>query len=73
MDKASFKTNINCGNCIKAVSNFIKDVEGLETWEVNTDHPDKILTVKGTASKEAIVAAVMEAGFDITELPSTSK
>lgn len=65
MNKTTFKTSINCGNCIKAVTNFINEVDGVENWEVDTDNPDKILTVEGTASKEAIIEAVEDAGYDI--------
>ncbi len=64
-----FKTNINCGNCIRAVSGFLDEVPGLEQWAVDTDNPDKILTVEGSASEEQIVESVEEAGFDIEPLP----
>lgn len=60
-----FKTNINCGNCVRAVSGFLDEVPGLEQWAVDTDDPDKILTVKGEAPAEEIVEAVEDAGFDI--------
>lgn len=60
-----FKTNINCGSCIRSVTNFINDVDGIDKWEVDTDNPDKILTIEGQASVEAIVEAVEDAGFDI--------
>lgn len=60
-----FKTNIHCGNCVRTVTNFLNDVEGIEQWKVDTDNPDKILTVTGTASTAAIVEAIEDAGFDI--------
>jgi len=60
-----FKTNINCGNCVRTVTNFLNDVEGIEQWKVDTDNPDKILTVTGAASAAAIVEAIEDAGFDI--------
>lgn len=63
--KHTFKTNINCGSCIRSVTNFINDVDGIEKWEVDTDNPDKILTVDGNTTKEAIIEAVEDAGFDI--------
>ncbi len=67
--KLQFKTNINCGNCIRTVTNFLNDVEGIEKWEVDTNNPDKILTVEGEEVKaEEIVEAVEEAGFDINIL-----
>ncbi|GAB5554958.1 MAG: hypothetical protein Sapg2KO_45490 [Saprospiraceae bacterium] len=68
MDKIQFKTNINCGNCIKAVTNFIEEVDGLQSWKVDTDNPDKILTVEGNLQAAAIIEAVEDAGFDIEYL-----
>jgi len=69
MERKRFKTNVNCGNCVRAVSGFLDEVPGLEQWAVDTDNPDKILTVEGSASEEQIVEAVEEAGFDIEPLP----
>ncbi len=60
-----FKTNINCSNCIRSVSGFLKEVDGIVRWEVDTGNPDKILTIEGTAPADAVIAAVEEAGFDI--------
>jgi len=66
MKDLKFKTNINCQNCVKAVSGFINDVEGIESWKVNTDDPNKFLNVKGEAIESAaIIEAVEDAGFDI--------
>lgn len=70
MKDLAFKTNINCANCVRAVKGFLEEVEGIEQWEVNTTHPDKILRVKGITIKEAdIVEAVEEAGFNIEIRP----
>jgi copper chaperone len=71
MEKLRFKTNINCANCIKAVTNFIQEVDGLEHWEVNTEDPDKILSVQGQLSAEAIIEAVEDAGFDIEPIEAS--
>jgi copper chaperone len=62
-----FKTNINCSNCVRSVSGFLNEVPDVEHWEVDTAHPDKILTVKGSDA-ETVKAAVEEAGFDIVLL-----
>ncbi|MEL6660603.1 MAG: heavy-metal-associated domain-containing protein [Bacteroidota bacterium] len=61
-----FKTNINCGMCVRSVTNFLNEVPGIEHWEVDTDSPEKILTVEGSVTPETILAAVDDAGFDIT-------
>jgi len=66
---AEFKTNINCGNCIRSVSGFLNDVSDIDHWEVDTDHPDKILKVHGLAPQKAIIDAVEDAGFDIEIKP----
>ncbi len=69
MTTLQFKTNINCGSCVKSVSGFINEVEAIKNWEVDTDNPNKILTVKGEDLKpELVVEAVEEAGFDIEAL-----
>ena len=64
--KLKFKTNINCGNCVKSVSGFINEVPDIEEWTVDTENPEKILTVTGKQlTAQAIIEAVEEAGFDI--------
>ncbi len=64
-NKLQFKTNINCNGCIRSVTGFINDVPGIQHWEVDIDNPEKILTVQGNVTPEAVVEAVEEAGFDI--------
>ncbi|AEE50835.1 heavy-metal-associated domain-containing protein [Haliscomenobacter hydrossis] len=69
MESFKFKTNINCGSCIKAVTGFINEVEGIESWEVDTQNPDKILSVEGKdLQADRIMDAVKDAGFEIVEL-----
>ena len=60
-----FKTNINCGGCIAAVKPYIENLEGLETWDVDTKHPNKYLTVEGKVSQEQVTEAIKEAGYEI--------
>lgn len=64
MKTQKFKTNINCGGCIKAVTPFLDKAEGIQHWEVDTDNSDKILTVKSEGiSEEQIIETVQKAGF----------
>ena len=68
MIELRFKTNINCSNCIKAVSPFLNEIEDI-SWEVDTCNPDKILTVKGkNPDPKTIISTVEEAGFDISQI-----
>lgn len=65
-NELKFKTNIDCGGCVKAVTPFLSKVEGISKWEVDTANPDKILTVDlAGATEEEVVNAVKKAGFTI--------
>ncbi len=70
MEKLTFKTNINCSNCVRAVTGFLDGVPGVSTWKVETENPNKTLRVTGTVTKEQIMEAVLDAGFDIEPIPN---
>lgn len=66
MKEMKFKTNINCGNCIATVTPFLNNIEGIN-WKVDTENPEKILTVEtDSASENEIIEAVKKAGFEIS-------
>ncbi|AIZ65449.1 hypothetical protein PK28_17410 (plasmid) [Hymenobacter sp. DG25B] len=66
MKTLQFKTNINCGGCIKAVTPALNQEAGAGNWQVDTANPDKILTVTtDQLTAEQIVAVVENAGFEI--------
>ena len=67
MKEFIFNTSINCGKCVKSVSIFLDDLPGIKNWKVDTDNPDKVLTVIADFEQpNAIIEAVEEAGFDIS-------
>ena len=61
--KHTFKTNINCGNCIASVTPFMNKEIDIESWEVDTANPDKLMTVESDLSSAEIAKIVEEAGF----------
>ncbi|MBS1759348.1 MAG: heavy-metal-associated domain-containing protein [Bacteroidetes bacterium] len=66
-----FKTNINCGGCIKAVTPHLSKTEGIDEWNVDTNNPDKILTVQSNGvSEEKIIETVKKAGYKIAPIHS---
>jgi copper chaperone CopZ len=66
MSTLRFKTTINCGNCIRAVTPTLNQEVGANNWQVDTANPDKILTVSSSQATAAqVVKAVEEAGFEI--------
>ncbi|GAB3637817.1 hypothetical protein GCM10027422_34070 [Hymenobacter arcticus] len=66
MKTLQFKTNINCGGCIKAVTPTLNEQAGAGNWQVDTANSDKILTVSSDQLTAAqVVQAVKQAGFEI--------
>jgi len=63
MQTLKFKTNINCGGCVKAVTPTLNGEKAIHTWEVDTVNPDKILTVATELSAVEVEALIDKAGF----------
>lgn len=69
VQELKFKTNMQCGNCVARVKPFLDKLKNIEGWSVDTDSPDKILTVQSSgATTEQIIDAVESVGFDIEEI-----
>ena len=64
MNTFAFKTNINCGSCINAVTPTLNGESRIQHWEVDVTDSNKVLTVKGDLEAQEIVALVDQAGFD---------
>ncbi|HRO07825.1 MAG TPA: hypothetical protein PK611_07095 [Saprospiraceae bacterium] len=61
-----FKTNINCGGCIKSVTPHLNNAAGISEWNVDTDNVDKILTVVSNGiTEEEVIEIIQKAGFKI--------
>ncbi|UOQ50740.1 heavy-metal-associated domain-containing protein [Hymenobacter cellulosivorans] len=63
MKTLQFKTNINCGGCIKAVTPTLNGEQAISSWQVDTTSPDKILTITGELDETQVIALVEDAGF----------
>ena len=69
MKVLKFKTNINCSNCVRSVSGFLDELKSIQQWHVDTEDPRKVLTVEGADIRSGeVIAAVEEAGFEITKM-----
>ncbi len=66
MSTFQFKTTINCGSCIKSVTPYLNELDNVDTWKVDTENPDKILTVElDDENVSSVLNAVKKAGFNI--------
>jgi copper chaperone CopZ len=68
MAQQQFKTNIKCGGCIAAVKPHLDGNHQIESWEVDTNNPNKILTVASPLETEEIIAIVKAAGYQAEAL-----
>lgn len=69
MKTIHFKTNINCGACVAKVTPVLDDQKGISEWKVDTENPDKTLTVSGEDITESeLIAVLAKAGYKATPL-----
>ena len=68
MKVLTFTSNIACNGCVSKVKPFLDELEGLVKWQVDIEHPQKILTVESDElSAEQIQEAVAKAGYRLEE------
>ena len=69
METLKLKTNINCSGCVAKVTPSLNETIGENNWQVDTQNPNKILTISGTqVSKNEVIKAVQKAGFKAEEV-----
>lgn len=80
METIKFKTNIKCGICLTTVTPFLDESVGAGNWQVDTQNPDKVLTVQTGAARpvrqrgfgvtaDTVKAVVQQAGFKAEMIP----
>lgn len=66
MTEQKYKTNLNCGRCVAAVTPHLNGEGRIRRWSVDTRSPDKVLTVEGEGlGHEAVERLVAAAGFRV--------
>lgn len=61
-----FRTNLNCGRCVAAVKPHLDSDPQIRRWSVDTDNPNKILTIEGDGIQPRDVERhVADAGFRV--------
>ena len=72
METLVLKTNINCGKCVAKVTPFFNENFAIKSWEVDTQNPDKILTIKGQITENQALELIEKAGFIVKETLQSS-
>ena len=69
MKTLKFKTNINCTGCLSKVTPFLNEEQGIEKWDVDLKHDDRILTVEtDNLTTDEIKETVQKAGFTLDKV-----
>ena len=69
MNRYQFKTNINCGGCVAAITPHLNANNEIKHWEVDTNNPNKILTVDTEdLTEDTIKEIVQKAGYKAEKL-----
>ncbi|MBQ5749942.1 MAG: heavy-metal-associated domain-containing protein [Bacteroidaceae bacterium] len=64
-----YRTSIMCNGCIAKVKPILDSAEGVASWSVNLDTPERILTiVPDGAVEEELLAQLRGAGFTIERI-----
>lgn len=69
MNHLKFKTNINCQSCVDSVSSALKSDKRIFAFNIDTNNPDKILTVEGELDSEEVIIKEGSVGFNPVEIP----
>ena len=67
MKTMKFKTNINCESCVKAVTPALKSNKKIYSWNVDTQNPNKILTVQGDIDAAEVASIITSIGYKAEE------
>jgi copper chaperone CopZ len=59
---------MTCGHCVASVTEEIEELDGVEAVAVDLASGTAVVT--GTASEDAVRAAVAEAGYEVTGIRS---
>ena len=66
MVEHKYKTNLNCGRCVAAVKPLLDAYPAISRWSVDTNSPEKVLTVVGENVTDGDIARlVADGGFRV--------
>jgi copper chaperone len=70
METMKFKTTIKCSGCVASVTQVLNEVAGENNWKVDTEVPEKILTITSAQDikEESVIAAIDKKGYKAERL-----
>ncbi len=65
MHRFVFRTTLHCQGCVAAISSALEQIPGIRRWQVQLEHPDKLLSVEADSDVTAAVLRVLhERGYN---------
>ena len=66
MKTMKFRTNLQCGSCVRGVTSSLDGHRGIHHWQVDLESDARILTVQAddALTEAEVAAAVADAGFE---------
>ena len=69
MKTIELKTNVMCGSCVAKITPALNEKVGAGNWKVDTQNPQKTLTVTTeNCNEEEVIEAVEKAGYKAEKL-----
>lgn len=70
MKTLQFKTNINCGGCVRGVTPSLDGHQSIKSWKVDLESDERILTVQAEdrLTEDEVIATVADGGFKAVPL-----
>jgi len=69
MDTLKFKTTINCAACVAKVTPVLNEKENITSWSVDTENPDKVLTVTGeNIDEDHLIKSLSKIGYSAEKI-----
>jgi len=65
-----FKSNLKCEGCIEQIQLPLNQISGIDHWEVDLLHPDKLIILHGELiDYKVVISKIGEAGYRLVYLP----
>ncbi|MDX2431438.1 MAG: DUF4396 domain-containing protein [Bacteroides sp.] len=64
MEALILSTNLHCDSCVSKVNPFLKEDPSIKGYDINLDHPGKLVTIEGTGlNPDLLISKFGDLGF----------
>lgn len=60
----TFATSMHCARCATTVSQILDDIETIDDYEIQLEHPQNLLLVEGSVQPQQIIDALADVGYE---------